>query len=490
MLHKVHWFKIIINLISLKNITMKNINLIVSLLLIIFVASCSPMKYDGVDPNGIPLISDVSDAVTVTVDQESNNVTFTLNKTGCNPIWIFADGSYSTINGVKKLFAKAGDYTIEVKVSNRNGISDGSITKTFHLNKTLVDEAVVKKLCGGLGTSTKEWVWNSKLAAHFGCGPSGSDGLSWWSAAANEKKDWGMYDDIFTFGANNKYTYDPGVGGTIYVNKDVTLPEFNAANPHTGADYMAPVSVLNTSWELSYEGENLYITFPKGALLGYLPNAEAYNNPKFKIWSLSDNKLVLSVDNGGIAWHYEFIPKALFDSSGGDTFDEGTDLASSKYAEGIVAKWTWEPTTKGHFGCGDSPENPTGWWSANPNDKKDWGLYDDTMTFGSNGSYVFNPGEGGQLYVNKGCTFHSEYYKNDDQDYLVPVTEQTATYTITQEAGQYYIVLPAHTMFTYMPSDEVYNTPKFRITRMTTTMVECVSVGAGISWKYRFKKMK
>ena len=469
---------------------MKNINLIVTLLLMVFIASCSPTKYDGLDPNGIPLISDVADAITVNVDQETNNVTFTLNKTGCIPVWKFSDGSYSTVNGIEKLYVKEGDYTVEVKLSNRNGISDGSITKTFHINKTLVDEAIIKKLCGGLGTTTKEWVWNSKVAGHLGCGPSGTPGLDWWSAAANDKKDWGVYDDIFTFGADNSYIYNPGVGGTVYVNVGANVPEFNPSNPNNGADFMAPVAVRNTTWELSYEGENLYIIFPKAALLGYVPNIEAYNNPKFKIWSISDNKIALSVDNGGIAWHYEFIPKAIFDGSGDPVFDEGMDLTADKYATGIVGKWTWEPSTKGHFGCGENPSNPTGWWSANPNDKKDWGLYDDVMTFGSTGSYTFNPGEAGKLYVNKGCTYHKEFYNNDDQDYLVPVTEQTATFAVINEGGNYYLTLPAHTLFTYMPSDDVYNAPKYLITRMTTTMVEFASTGAGISWKYRFKKIQ
>lgn len=475
---------------------MKKIYLTGLVFISLLFGACTPEQYEGIDPNGIPSVSDASDAIDISVDQETNNVTFKMNKSGVNPVWIFEnkdtkEKTYSTVNGLVKTFIKQGDYTVEVKITNHNGLSDGSIIKSFHIDKTLVDEAIIKKLCGGLDTSSKVWVWNSRVDGHFGCGPSGTNGLGWWSAPANDKKDWGMYDDLFTFTANQTYNYNPGEGGTIYVNTGCTVAEFAAANTNDGKDFMAPVQPRNSTFELMYEGEDLYIVFTQGALLGYMPNIEAYNNPKFRIWSISDNKIAMSVDNGGIAWHYEFIPKSVFDAGGGTTpgFDEGMDLTGSQYTIGIVGKWTWESSTKGHFGCGDGPGNPTGWWSANPDEKKDWGLYDDTMTFGSNGSYVFDPGTGGNVYVNWGCTFHTEYYLNDKQDYLVPVAAQTATYTLTLEAGEYFINLPAKTLFSYMPSDDVYNAPKYKITRMTTTMMEVVSLGSGISWKYRLKKI-
>ena len=60
-------------------------------------------------------------------------------------------------------------------------------------------------------------------SGHLGCGSSGSDGLEWWSAQPGDKADFGVYDDIMNFSIDEKYTYNPGEGGTVFVNKDCTI---------------------------------------------------------------------------------------------------------------------------------------------------------------------------------------------------------------------------------------------------------------------------
>lgn len=117
---------------------MKKIYIILPLLLLFVLGACSPEEYDRLDPNATPQVSGLDDAIEITVDQETNTATFTLNKPGYNPVWIFEDGKYSAENAFQKVFPKAGDYTVEMKVSNRNGMSDGSITKTFRIEKSLM----------------------------------------------------------------------------------------------------------------------------------------------------------------------------------------------------------------------------------------------------------------------------------------------------------------------------------------------------------------
>jgi hypothetical protein len=458
--------------------------------------ACSPQEYAEIDSSALPSISDVEDAISVTVDQETNMVTFSMDKVGCNPYWIFSDGDYSTVNGVEKLFAKEGDYTVEVKVGNRNGLSDGSVIKSFHINATLVDETLVTALCGGLANNTKEWVWNSKVDAHFGCGPAyGADGydlstygLYWWSCSKNGKSDVGMYDDSFTFGSEGSYAYNPGDGGTVFVNAGVTISSLVSYSTNDGNDYPATVSAQNTTWELSYEGDDLYITFPAGTFLGYVPNDYIYNTPKFKVLSITENKMVLVADNGSIAWRYVFIPKSVFDSEEDtETFDEGIDLTAGNYATGIVGTWTWESSTAGHFGCGPSVDDPLSWWSCAANGKEGLGLYDDELTFSALGAYTFDPGTGGTVFVNTGCTFGTN--PADGNDYQVAVDSQTSNYALTQDQESYYLSFPANTLTSYMPSDAFYASPKFKITRMTTTLLEMVTVQDDISWKYRLKKV-
>jgi hypothetical protein len=276
--------------------------------------ACGEKDYGDADLTKVPSIDAYKSAITVKVDQTTNLVTLNMDSKEIMPVWIFSDGSTSSENNYQMTVRNAGTYTMRAKVANKYGISDGTVTLTYTLNNTLFDMTLIKYLCGGTGTSTKQWVWNSAADGHFGCGPSYSNPTGWWSCGANGKAGVGMYDDIFTFGyagsgLTGTYQYDPGTGGTIYVNSGCTFSPFNAYNTNNGNDYPATVSVQNASWTFKYEGNDLYLTFPANTLLGYMPNIETYNTPKFKIISVTNDKLSMACFNGGIAWKYEFIPK-------------------------------------------------------------------------------------------------------------------------------------------------------------------------------------
>ncbi len=98
--------------------------------------SCSEDDYYNVDINAVPEAANYQDNVVITVDQETNNATFTFTGKGVYPVWIQDGSTYSTTPSFTKYFRKAGDYTIECKVGNGNGVSQGTITKTFHIDKT------------------------------------------------------------------------------------------------------------------------------------------------------------------------------------------------------------------------------------------------------------------------------------------------------------------------------------------------------------------
>ena len=85
--------------------------------------ACSPDDYAGLDPNGIPNVGDAD--VSVEIDQEINQVKLKLNNTAQYPVWIVDGKTYSTRNPFTKIYANSGDYTVEYRVGNRNGISDG-----------------------------------------------------------------------------------------------------------------------------------------------------------------------------------------------------------------------------------------------------------------------------------------------------------------------------------------------------------------------------
>lgn len=99
--------------------------------------ACSPDDFQTVNEAGIPVVANYAENIKVWVDQETNYAHFEfLGAKEVYPVWIVDGKSYSSNHHVKKYYRKAGDYTVEVKMANANGMSDGTIAKTFHVDKT------------------------------------------------------------------------------------------------------------------------------------------------------------------------------------------------------------------------------------------------------------------------------------------------------------------------------------------------------------------
>ena len=132
--------------------------------------ACSPEKFDGADPNGLPTVSGVD--FNISVDQETNQMIATYTpQAGTYPIWILNGTQYSTLSEVGYQNPEAGTYNIELKLGNRNGISQAGLPKTFIFNETKIDyTADFRRLCD------KEWRIANKEVAHMGCGPAGTAG--------------------------------------------------------------------------------------------------------------------------------------------------------------------------------------------------------------------------------------------------------------------------------------------------------------------------
>ena len=265
-------------------------------------AACSPEDFDGVSEAGLPVAENAK--VTTSVDDATNTVTFQLEGDAIYPMWyIPVDGKevtknpiYSTLNPLQKIWSNAGDYTVYYRVGNRNGMSQGMGATTFHIANSLTNyDELLAQLAG------KEWRIAATEAAHMGCGPSGTDGTEWWTAKPNEKADMGMYDDRITFGKDYSYTYDPGEGGTVFVNNGCTI----LGGPQK-EDFMAAVDgKQESSFKLSTEGNDIYMTMPAGTYFPYIPADEAFKGElRLRIESLVGSTMALVWDNGSIAWHY------------------------------------------------------------------------------------------------------------------------------------------------------------------------------------------
>lgn len=300
--------------------------------------ACSPEEFEGADQNGLPTVD--GRQVSVTTDQETNTAEFTVSGDfkGCYPVWYLDGKVYSFLPTGSYSSMEQGTHELEVKVMNRNGISQASVKGSFTFNETKIDYTpYFNRLCN------KQWRIDYAEKGHMGCGPSGTDGSEWWAAGVNDKADWGVYDDRVTFthsdgdpATGGSYNYNPGEGGTVYVNTGCTV--FAEFNTNDGNDFMATVSEQNTSFTLipgTFNGEDcLYIQFPPKTLLPYIPNDGTYNNPYFRIEALTNTRLALVCDDGGIAWRLVFTSR---DDTGlpepgdepGATMDWNYDAASN-----------------------------------------------------------------------------------------------------------------------------------------------------------------
>ncbi len=270
--------------------------------------ACSPDEFSGADPNGIPSVSGVD--FNISVDQETNQMIATYTpQPGTYPVWILNGSTYSTLQEVGYNNPEAGTYTIDMKIGNRNGFSQGTISKTFTFNETKIDySADFRRITG------KEWRIANKEVAHMGCGPAGTAGTEWWSAQPNDKKDFGVYDDRITFTADNRkggtYTYNAGADGMTYVNWGTSF------NP-TGAEPDVDVALGNQTSTWSFEvydwedadgnvTKQTYIQLGKNTLFPYISSNAQYENPKFRIETLTATKMVLVYDapDRSISWRF------------------------------------------------------------------------------------------------------------------------------------------------------------------------------------------
>lgn len=457
-------------------------------------AACSP-DYITPDQAKLPQAADFD--VQVEVNQETNYVTFNMNNNGIVPVWIVgatdpidnANGSkvtgknYAyTGNGLLLRFRDEGKHTVEVKAYNAHGISVGSQMVEFTLNNTYRDPfdpaPYIKALSDG---STKTWEWNHTVAGHFGCGPFGGTGTEWWSAGAEEKKDWSLYDDKITFGADGSYIYDPS-DGQLYVNANSGIKSDYA----TGEDYLVPWEKTTATYSVESNWndagvEEIYITLPKGTPMSYVADQTELDDPRYLVLESKPTdmkkclKLVANLKTSGnpdgIAWHYEFVKEG---SAGGDV----TDPLYGKTSK----TWVLDSEANGHLGCGPDQANAAGWWAAGPNEKAGFGLYDDEITFYADGKYVFNPGADGKIYINKDVTAIGPG-TTQSEDYDIDWTVQESTYTLNGDV----LTFPEGVVIGYVANNESVTNPTYVITENTEDKLVIVANFSGISWQYIYK---
>ena len=322
------------------------------LIAVLAIASCARETFQHPTEAQAPQSASDYEPV-VTVDQEINQVTFSLDQKGVIPVWLFQDskGEYTirtAQNGAKRIFAVAGDYTVRMQVMNAAGITPDYKEVSFHIDNTIVNfDRYYTFLAGGVkgGETAVEWRVDNELPGHLGCGPSGTDATEWYSANANDKVQFGLYEDRVTFNANGTYTYNPGADGCVYVNIGVTAEPFASAKGDATEDFMVAVEEQSAEYEFTVEGNDVYLVLPANTLFPYIPNDAFWADPRLKVASISKNSVELIADSPDIAWRVVLTSGAAPVKFNGFKYDADSNLwkpadAAHTYSQYYAPGWS------------------------------------------------------------------------------------------------------------------------------------------------------
>ena len=280
-------------------------------------ASCSPEDINYPSQAGVPQASDYQIGISV---DELNNVELNIldkngnNAVGVYPIWYVNNSERpSTALTYHDLITIAGEYPVEMKVGNANGVSEGSVNGVITIDRTIFDFTPYMRAL--TNDATKEWAVDGTKQGNMGCGPA-ENPTEWWSGGPGAKEAEGVYANTLTFGDTGKetegtYVFDPGTAGTFYVNTGVNaLPGYKVNNPGNGEDFRVDCGVVNSTFSLVPQGANLYLELPADTPFPYVPSEAAFANPRSRITSFSTREIILVQDLDGISWQYIIAPKA------------------------------------------------------------------------------------------------------------------------------------------------------------------------------------
>ena len=363
-----------------------------SLMVAMACTACSPETFDGPDQNGIPSMSGVG--INLNVDQSVNQATFEVQNLpkGTYPLWTINGNVYSTLNPMSWANSKAGTYDVELRLGNRNGFSQSNVRESFTFENSKVDFSAY------FSRISRTWRIDHAEVGHMGCGEPGSDGSNWWSANPEDKADWGVYDDRITFTEEGGYTYDPGEGGTMYVNTGCSI--FSEYNTNDGQDFMANVESQTAKYSFDVEGEKVLLKLPANTQFPYISSDAQFANPVFTVVKLNNNEMVLLYEGDGITWRFMFTSK---DDNGGGGEDVKVDWDPASAAN------LWKAVEDG------SAFDQLGYYFADNN----WSPIDFTEATHADGTYALTLPEGlggsqwqGQFHIDTKLTASAEKFYN------------------------------------------------------------------------------
>ncbi|MCR5760171.1 MAG: hypothetical protein K6G39_07435 [Bacteroidales bacterium] len=145
-------------------------------------------------------------------------------------------------------------------------------------------------------------------------------------------------------------------------------------------------------------------------------------------------------------------------------------------------EWRLKGEVDQHFGCGEPGTTGTNWWAAKAWEKESTGIYEDRMTFTTEGAYTYNPGPDGQTYVNKDVT-KAPGHAGEAEDYTADFPLTNTTFSFSVEGDDLFVTL-GEAAFAYFPNDDFIANPRFKVESANTKTLELVNDNGSIAWHF------
>lgn len=149
-----------------------------------------------------------------------------------------------------------------------------------------------------------------------------------------------------------------------------------------------------------------------------------------------------------------------------------------------VKNWCFAWEESGHLACGENADNPTGWWAAGPEEKKDNSIYNDKITFEDGGVYKYDPVDG-KTFANKGVTVFPGSDGENDFDAETSAIEKK--WRLEYEGDNLYLFLDPESIIGYIASDDEYKAPKYQVKEISDKKLVLLNNLPGITWQYILK---
>jgi len=194
-------------------------------------------------------------------------------------------------------------YTVTVIAYGTGGVSSSA---SVQIDVLVVYEPPADLVTALTGDSAKTWRLKAEGPGHLGVGPGDGFEPIWWSAAPNDKADWGCYDDRFVFNVDGYFLHM--TNGDTFGKLPAMAADLGGDQGLVGDSNDEAVFALDDyedTWTLSAPNGQETLTFSNIGYHGFYVGGDH----SYMIQARSDNEISLrTIGAGGLAWYVKLVP--------------------------------------------------------------------------------------------------------------------------------------------------------------------------------------